>query len=716
MVGSLFAELKRRNVFKAGAAYLAGSWLTVEVVSTLLSTFGSDESVMRLVVIILAIGLVPVLVFAWVFDITPDGIRKESEISPEEPAAIRSGRKLDFLIIGLMTVALGYFIYESRFAKLSNVAETTSEESAAIQQTNFKTEGTSIAVMAFDDMSPDRDQEYLAYGISEEILNVLAKLPHLKVISRSSAFSFKGKDIPLSEVAKRLGASNILEGSVRKAGNRIRITAQLIDSATDTHLWSESYDRELTDIFAVQDEISAAIVEVLKAKLGLDARIPSRDVSSVNPDAHNEYLRGKFYIENRKKADIEKAMSHFEKSISLDSDYAPAWVGIAKGYVYLSESQYGNTPVNVSSQRARPAAERAIQLNPDSSEAQAIMGLLESSTIPPNIEKAEVHFEKAIELNPNYAIAYSWYSNLLTTDLEKSFELRRKALRLNPMSLLANDHYAQKLILVGRVDEAIEIVEHMFTIDASSHLAYKSLGRLKASEGKYAEASVAFEKAAEMSPADLSARFMAAAHLAAIGLAKKAAGFFKATPIELFGDWYLGDDKTFIRLARASFPRSEKDSMGLFIRALAETRAGNFDEASRYFDLSKIGNTDVERIFSYLKAGEDKKAKTLVREIKTEITRWSDAGASHIPRFAENMAMEMREMEVAYLDGDLELAIANLGKAVDRRNIIRFEYKALPMYKELREHPEWPAILAESERRAANQREIYQELVGSDGD
>jgi TolB-like protein len=349
LTDSLFTELKRRNVFRVGVAYLAGSWLFVEVAGTLLETFGYGIEANRIVIIILAIGLIPVLIFSWVYELTSDGIIKESEIDRSKVNTVSISHKLDFLIRGLLVISTGYFIWESRFEEVDNISD-------------LEVTGTSIAVLPFVNMSEDANNEYFSDGISEEILNVLAKLPKLKVTSRSSAFSFKGKEIILSEVANKLGVENILEGSVRKAGNKIRVTAQLIEAKTDTHLWSETYDRELTidSIFNIQDEIAKSIVEALKSKLGFDSEAISRVMPIVDLDAHNEYLKGRYFIERRTPEDIEKALLHFNQAAEISPDYAPAWMGKAWAIIFLSEFHYGDLPLHDAIERARPAAEKAL--------------------------------------------------------------------------------------------------------------------------------------------------------------------------------------------------------------------------------------------------------------------------------------------------------------------------------------------------------------------
>jgi adenylate cyclase len=273
---SFFAELKRRNVIRVGAAYVVLAWLVIQVAETIFPLFGYGDAPARIVVVVLAIAFIPALTFAWAFELTPEGLKKESEVDRSQSVTPQTGKKLDRVIMVVLALGLAYFAFD-KFV-LHPQREAAKDEQFAGQVERAKQQGRtealvesygdqSIAVLAFDDMSQAGDQEYLSDGIAEELLNLLAKIPELRVISRSSAFSFKGKDLPLTEIAQQLNVAHILEGSVRKAGNRVRITAQLIEARSDTHLWSETYDRELNDIFAIQDEIAVVVVEQLKLTL-----------------------------------------------------------------------------------------------------------------------------------------------------------------------------------------------------------------------------------------------------------------------------------------------------------------------------------------------------------------------------------------------------------------------------------------------------------------
>ncbi len=292
---SLFEELKRRNVIRVGTAYAVTAWLLIQVSETILPLFGFDASSLRLVVIVLAIGFVLVITFSWAFELTPEGLKRESEVDRSPSIIANTSKQLDRLIMVVLTLALGYFAFDkfvldpSRDAAREAEVALQARSDALVESYGDK----SIAVMPFADMSPDKDQEYFSDGLAEELINLLAKIPGMRVISRSSAFSFKDQSMDIPSIAKQLQVSHILEGSVRKAGDQVRITVQLIDAASDTHLWSETYDRKLNDIFAIQDEISAQVVAQLK--LTLLGSAPSTRQTS--PEAFALFLQARYLLD-----------------------------------------------------------------------------------------------------------------------------------------------------------------------------------------------------------------------------------------------------------------------------------------------------------------------------------------------------------------------------------------------------------------------------------
>lgn len=317
---SFVRELGRRNVIRVALAYLAGSWLLIQVADTVLPRLGFTDRAVVNVILVLAVGFLPALLLAWIFQWTPQGIQRDTPTSaPSSPAATR---RFDRAIIATLVLAVGYFAFDKFVldpARDASQVQRAREEGRA--DAFVRAYGNrSIAVLPFVNLSPDPEQEYFSDGIAEELLNLLAKIPELRVISRSTAFTFKGQDIVVPEVAKKLNVAHILEGSVRRSGNRVRITAQLIDAQTDTHLWSETYDREMGDVFAIQDEISAKVVEALKLQLLGGA--PSAE--QVDPRAYDLYLRGRHLLHRDISADADReALGYLEKVVEMEPEWVP---------------------------------------------------------------------------------------------------------------------------------------------------------------------------------------------------------------------------------------------------------------------------------------------------------------------------------------------------------------------------------------------------------
>ena len=323
---SLFNEVKRRNVLRVGAAYIVAAWLIIQVVETIFPAFGFGDTAVRIVVILLAVGFILVLILAWVFEITPEGLRKEKDVDRSQSIALQTGKILDRIIIIVLALALSYFAID-KF--ILDPARDTARELAAKEK--GRTEALvesygdqSVAVFPFVNMSSDPEQEYFSDGIAEELLNLLARVPELRVISRSSSFSFKGQDISIPEIADRLNVAHILVGSVRTSGNTVRITAQLIEARSDTHLWSQTYDRTLDDLFAIQDEIAADVVLKLRGSLLADLPPTAR----TDPEAHRLLLQASYISSSGGGEDsIRKALALLEQAYAIDPEYLPGVLG-----------------------------------------------------------------------------------------------------------------------------------------------------------------------------------------------------------------------------------------------------------------------------------------------------------------------------------------------------------------------------------------------------
>lgn len=445
---NFFSELKRRNVIRVAVAYIIVSWLLLQVSDTLVPALHLPEWFHSGVAFVLILGFPLSLIFAWAFELTPDGIKKEKQVAQTESIRHLTGRKLDFAIIGALALAVAYFLFE-RSGEQATPA-TVSDMPAVIEESIQP----SIAVLPFVDMSPEGDQEYFSDGISEELLNLLVRVDGLDVASRTSSFSYKGEDLNISEIAKELKVAHVLEGSVRKAGNTVRITAQLIDTATDRHLWSDTYDRDLTDIFKIQDEIANSIVNALRSELGLldsaTAIVVKADTNSL--DAYQLYLEARGLFQARK--NLGRSIELYNQAIGLDPEFARAWEGLAAVF-YVAEG-WGVEGEGLR-EKARSAAEKAIALNPGLSMARTVSATI-SNNMDSNFQLGMTQFDRAIENDPMNATAWFWrgidYSNL--GFFEKAASDMRKCIEIDPAYMNCYRHLSRVYAMKGEFEKALD--------------------------------------------------------------------------------------------------------------------------------------------------------------------------------------------------------------------------------------------------------------------
>jgi TolB-like protein/Tfp pilus assembly protein PilF len=489
---SLFNELKRRNVIRVAMAYVVAAWLIIQVVETILPAYGMGDAAIRLVVSLLTVAFIPTLVFSWVFEITPEGLKREVDVASENSITRFTGKKLDRIIMVLLALGMSYFAFDKFVldpVEDVEIAESAHQEGRSEAITESYGD-KSIAVLPFVNMSSDPEQEYFSDGISEELLNLLAQIPKLRVISRSSAFSFKGKDIPIPTVAEQLKVAHVLEGSVRTSGNRVRITAQLIEARSDSHLWSESYDRELDDIFAVQDEIAAAISEAMKVTLMPDVETVMQPMNreTAKPAAYDAYLQARELVHLRGKENLEQAVSHLERSLRLDNDFAPAHAQLAIATTLLVDhpAAYGALSLEEVRRRALPHLDRAQALEPNSAEAYGGRALLAhfSSDLNSMIEYAR----KSLASNPSNVDAMNWlYAGLIALSrYEEADATLEQMLEIDPLTIIGRLNYIGWLCSVGRVQEAHAMADQL--LDKSLEFGY--LAHADASliyEGRIAE-------------------------------------------------------------------------------------------------------------------------------------------------------------------------------------------------------------------------------------
>src|SRR5438552_4332117 len=361
---NFFAELKRRNVIRMAGLYLVGAWLLTQVASTVLPMFGAPDWLPRTIVSLLAIGFIPALIFSWVFEMTPEGVKRDEDVPPEQSIAPQTARRMNRMIIVVLVLALAYFGFDKFvLAPRREAARIPNESSSA-------NSAKSIAVLPFVNMSSDKEQDYFSDGLSEELLNQLAQVPQLRVIARTSSFSFKGKEVDVATIARTLSVANVLEGSVRKSANTLRVTAELIRASDSSHLWSQTYDRDRTDIFKVQDEIAGDVVAALKVKLLPTQELPKAQRTN-NPEAYQQYLQGRYYLNRFSVADWDKARAFLERATELDPKFPLAWAALSQVWTLqtgwsdkLTRAEFATDLAH-----ARETAERALQLDPDLPEA-----------------------------------------------------------------------------------------------------------------------------------------------------------------------------------------------------------------------------------------------------------------------------------------------------------------------------------------------------------
>jgi adenylate cyclase len=476
---SFFNELKRRNVFKVVIAYVVTSWLVAQVAELAADSFGAPDWVMKMFITLLALGFPFAIIFAWVFEMTPDGIKKEKDIDRSQSMTAATGQKLNYTIIGLLVLALGYFAFDKYVASpgdspLAQVSTPT---------TNVSKKDNSIAVLPFVNVSDDSSNEYFSDGLSEELLNLLAKIPELKVAARTSSFHFKGKTGDVAEIGKQLKVAHVLEGSVRKAGNQVRITAQLIKTDDGYHLWSETYDRELDNIFQIQDEIATAVVEALKITLlGAAPKTAETDLQ-----AYQLFLEAQFFLRQGKMETIAKSIDLFKQAIEIDDNYAPTWAGLAGSYILYTV--WGGMPIDKGHAFADEAIEKALSIDPDNAQAYVVRGrsrMYNKFRFNEGMEDAL----RALKLDPGNAGAARLASigYRILGQFSSAVEYSLLAIELDPVRPSAHIALCRAYYYSRMFDEAESACRKALTLSPGFTSAHYRVGRILLAKGKPHEA------------------------------------------------------------------------------------------------------------------------------------------------------------------------------------------------------------------------------------
>ena len=494
---SFFSELKRRNVFKVAAAYIIVGWLIMQAGDTLAPALHLPEWVNSLLVFFLLLGFPLAVIFAWAFEMTPEGIRREKDVDRTQSITRVTGQKLNYTIIALLVAALGYMAFDKFVLHSHKASDTTVavEESTPTKSSDER----SIAVLPFADMSAAGDNEYFSDGLIEELLNILKEL---RVAGRTSSFAFKGKDDDLRVIGEKLNVSTILEGSVRKDDqrNRVRITAQLINVEDGYHLWSETYDRDLDDIFAIQDEIAHKVAQALRITLLGEDEARLEQIANTDINAYDLYLKALGDVNEGSYVSLDRAVSGFQQVLAIDPSYLPARVGLVKAWTQMAAT--GAITQAQAITRGMPMLEQILEEQPKNGTARVQMAILK--VFEDDKEAAEKEFISALENDPRNALALNDYGRFLFDSgrVEKGLELIDAALEIEPYASLILWDKCQTNALLQRVETSLAACARIQEIAPESPMGWYGWGLAYLFSGDIARATKYFADAIERDPGD----------------------------------------------------------------------------------------------------------------------------------------------------------------------------------------------------------------------
>lgn len=726
---TLIGELRRRKVFRVAAAYAVVAWLVLQVADILLDNFGAPEWVFKSFTVLLVLGFPLAVVMAWVFDLTPGGLQRTPDVAPADPGApadggmARRGRLTNrVILIGALLIIVVMATERIWFAGRGSPAEAPATAPAATPadpagEPAAADPARSIAVLAFEDLSPEGDQGYFAEGISEELLNLLARSEGFRVAARTSSFKFKGSDADIGEIGAALNVETVLEGSVRKAGDQVRITAQLIEVGSGFHIWSDTYDRRLENIFAVQDEIASAIVRALQLELDVGVETAGR---TQNVQAYDLYLRGRQLAREPTRAGLLQAIEMYEEALTLDPRFAGAYSGIAEAWTWLED--YGGIPSAEAFPQAEQAARRALALDPQSAEAHAAMAFVRDRYYSDAVG-ASRYFERTLELNPNYVTAYNIYGDVLRDigNLERMIEVHRKAVELDPLSVFMRTRLASKLLDVGKYDESRALLDEVLSEYPDNDYAKEELGNLARQQGRFADAISEFRFVHFARPGDpysAAQIAMVAVHLDDRALAEAwieaARGRGENNRWELFardrlavaeGDW--------AQLAETGAARG--GPAGAYLRGVAAARAGAWHEARRLLlESLQLSSYDAVQGARLIHMGALLELAWVERQLGLE--GWGERAAS-----VEKLIAELRAQGGAYINwgattlaydaarvaairGDRDTALLELQIAEANRWLPPWFLEHDAVFAAWREDREFIALVAAVQEHSASER------------
>ena len=732
---SFFAELKRRNVYRVAIAYVIASWLFLQVLELIGSLAGAPDWIGKVFLGLSLLGLPIVLVLAWVYELTPEGIKREKDVDRTASITPQTASRLDKTIIGIFIIAVAWIVADRTI--LTSDAPPVVEEAAVVADEIVATEiiDKSIAVLPFMNMSEDAGAGHFSDGLADTVLHKLAQIESLRVVARNSSFQFRGQNVDVREVGQQLNVSNVLEGSVQAAGNKIRVTAQLIQAETGYHLWSGNFDRELNDVFAIQDEIAEEVVAALQVSLGDDdaARLARRDTENI--DAFREYSLALREIDEYSFESLPRAIEHLEKAIAIDPGYAQAWA--SKALTYWHMRWIGLVTRDEYTELARPMLDKALALDPELPLAMALTASLDHDAR--KFDTALPMIEKAAILAPNDAIILSIYASIVRAELQpfKALDLMQKALELDPLSVPIHQGTADLLAALDRHDEALELSRRIQVLNPAAPAGWWSASYMLAASGEWAQATMSMLEAHRIDPHDPIAPVDLAWNFLALGLDDVAAAWMeKSREIDPQHPAALaallmpaeGDaefDQATVRIARKLMINGVPSSNGARSLAYAVLeseayRTGYFDEYLawvRHFN-PEMFDTAIDNVDDYpygavragtamLKAGLSEQGKKLI-ELGLDRVR-ARSNAFKVPP-------DYDDFETAAQVGDRDRALEVLAALRDSTNLdIRNQHQArlhTPWVREYWQEPVYREFEEAMQQHAAAQRELLLELNG----